>query len=88
MNTNLFMGAPVTAGGKRVGTVIDAEFAPGEKEKLDAQMKATQAALGSLAEVAAGPKQNKAARGPRNLPQPDARKVQRQRVRAARRANR
>lgn len=86
MNTNqpepsaLFM-----ASGKRV---LDAEFAPGEREKLDKQILATQEALGSLAERAAGPKQNKASRGPRNLPKPDARKAQRQRVRAARRAAR
>lgn len=58
------------------------------REELDKQLAATQAALGSLAERAAAPKQNKASRGPRNLPKPDARKAQRQRVRAARRATR
>lgn len=58
------------------------------REEIDKQILATQAALGSLAEVAAGPRQNKASRGPRNLPKPDARKQRRQRVRFARRANR
>lgn len=55
---------------------------------LEKQLAETRAALGSLEAVAAGPKQSKASRGPRNLPKPDARKARRQRVRAARRVNR
>ena len=88
MNPESFEGKPVTMQGKRVGTVIESKYTPEQQEEFDAKLAATQAALGSLAEVAAGPKQNIASRGPRNLPKPDACKALRQRVKAARRTNR
>lgn len=59
-----------------------------ERARIDAQIAETQASLGSLEALAAGPKENIAARGPRNLPRPDARKRRRQAQRRARRANR
>lgn len=68
--------------------VTDEILVPESRAKLDAKLAEVEESLAVLGSLAAGPKQNKASRGPRNLPKPDARKAHRQRVRAARRGNR
>lgn len=69
------------------GVILEPNMQP-LADQVDEQLDGLRETLGSLEEVAAGPKENIASRGPRNLPKPDARKARRQRVRAARRASR